>query len=412
MNRTITFDVVIIGGGPAGLFAAMNLPDGMQVAVMERNRALCRKLLVSGSGRCNFTNAIPIGEFSGRYGDHGKWLMNSLKAFDNVALRDRLSESGIESYADENGKVFPNSDDAEQIKEFLIDGCHRRSVQIFTDCHVSDIKKVEDNRFSIQTQDGEIETRAVLIACGGKSYPATGSTGDGFALAKSLGHSIVDPRPALTPAYFSPNPFESLAGVSLENLSISIRRGGKSIHKHRGDIGFTHRGVSGPGILDISRYMQPYDELVFNFADVAEEQFEKDFVQYASANGSASVKTFLRRFALPDSLLHLLAERAGANTATRMGDVSRQTRKNLCQAFCSCSASIHALGGWKTAMATCGGVTTKEVSSRSMQSSVCQGLFFAGEVLDIDGDTGGFNIQAAFSTGIAAAKGIAQYLTT
>ncbi len=410
MNQSITFDIIIIGGGPAGLFAAMNLPKGTRIAVLEKNRALCRKLLISGAGRCNFTNANPIGEFLTRYGQHGKWLSNSLKAFDNGALRGLLSGAGVESYSDENGKVFPISENAEEIKTFLIENCHRNSVQIFSDCHVVGIKKDGNNSFIVQTEDTEIASSALLIACGGKSYPSTGSSGDGYALAKSLGHSIVEPRPALTPVYFSPNPFESISGVSLQNVSISLRRNAKAIHKHRGDIGFTHRGVSGPGILDISRYMLADDELVFCFADANEEQFSNDFIQFASANGSASLKSYLRRYGLPESLQQLLTERAQTEPNARMGDVSRNTRKALAEAFCALPIKIHALGGWKTAMATCGGVSTKEVSSRTMQSSICPGLFFAGEVLDIDGDSGGFNIQAAFSTGFAAAKGIIEYV--
>lgn len=409
MNHTKNFDVIIIGGGPAGLFAAMNLPDGLKVAVLEKNRSLCRKLLISGAGRCNFTNAIPIGDFTSRYGQHGKWLSNSLKSFDNVALRTMLSCAGIDSYADDNGKVFPTSDNSEDIKAFLVGGCREKSVQIFRDCHTSGIKRTDKN-FIVQTKDTEFASCAVLISCGGKSYPSTGSSGDGYAFANTLGHKIIEPRPALTPVYFSPNPFESISGVSVQNIQISIRRAGKTIYKHRGDIGFTHQGVSGPGVLDISRYMMPEDEIVFNFAGTDEEQFAKDFIQFAASNGSSAIKSFLKKYRLPESLQLLLADRAGSGLAARSGDISKTARKALGEAFCALPMRINALGGWKTAMATSGGISTKEVSSRTMQSSVCPGLFFAGEVLDIDGDSGGFNIQAAFSTAYAAAKGILEYI--
>lgn len=399
-------DILIIGAGPAGLFAAINCKD-RKVIVLEKKVSPGKKLLISGSGRCNITHDCKLSDFFDHYGENHRFLKTALHGFTNFDLIRFLNEHGLETVVDKNGKVFPASQKASDVLQVLIDVCNKNRVEINCSQQIDEIKKTESG-FEVKTNSCVFTSRFLLFTTGGMSYPATGSTGDGYHFAKQLGHSIVPPKPSLSPVFVREYGMTSISGVSVQNKSVYLYRGEKKITEHRGDIGFTHKGLSGPGILDFSRQILTNDILKVNFVELKPDDFRNELIKASEKEGKTAIQTFLKKFDLPRSLVLLILQSVNIQPETRLAEITKIQRNQLVSAFCEFPFNVEKVGGFNMAMVTAGGVSLDEVNSKTMESKLVPGLYFAGEVLDIDGDTGGYNLQAAFSTGYLVGKRISE----
>ena len=393
----ITADVIIIGAGPAGLFAAMHC-DGRKVIVLEKNEKPGKKLLISGTGRCNITHQCKLSDFFGHYGENHRFLKPALHSFSNTDLVHFLNIHGLDTVVDKNGKVFPASQKSEDVLQLLLRECARHKVQIQCRQQVLKVAKSSEG-FVITTSGYVFSARVLVIATGGMSYPATGSSGDGYHFAKQLGHAIVPPKPSLSPVFVRNYTMASIAGVSVQDKLVYLYRGDKKLGEHRGDIGFTHKGLSGPGILDFSRNILSGDQLRINFIDDKADNFRSALIAASEKEGKTAVQTYLKKFDLPRSLLLLILKSIPVEPETRLAEITKVHRNQLVTAFCEYPFVVEKVGGFNMAMATAGGVNLGEVNPKTMESKLVPWLYFAGEVLDLDGDTGGYNLQAAFSTG-------------
>ena len=398
-------DVIVIGAGPSGLFTAVNIPGPKKIRILEKNQKAGRKLLMSGSGKCNITQSGDIGDFFSHYGDNNRFLVHALNEFTNIDLINYLKCRGINTYIDKNGKVFPKSENASDILNMLLDECRIKHIEISYNEVINRIG-FADNKFSVKTGDNLYFCSKLVIATGGKSYPTTGSSGDGYIFAKALGHNINKPKPALTPLYIKNYNFKEISGVSLENRKISLFRNNKKIKEHTGDFGFTHWGLSGPGILDFSRYIESKDIIKINFINQNPDSFRNILNETAANEGKMSVKRFLKSYELPESLIKVVLSESELDGSVHLADINKSKRNQLKELFCEYPFTIERSGDFNIAMVTAGGVSLKEISSKTMESKIVKNLYFAGEVLDIDGDTGGYNLQAAFSTGFLAGRNI------
>lgn len=399
-------DILIIGAGPAGLFAAINC-KGLKVIVLEKNVAPGKKLLISGTGRCNLTHDCKLSDFFDHYGENHRFLKTALHRFTNFDLIRFFEVHGMETVVDKNGKVFPASQKASDVLQVLTDVCNTNRVEINCNQQIEKIKKTESG-FEVITDSGVFISRSLVITTGGMSYPTTGSTGDGYHFAKLLGHSIVPPKPSLSPVFIRDYSMASISGVSVQNKTVYLYREVKKIMEHPGDIGFTHKGLSGPGILDFSRNILSNDILKVNFIEQKPDDFRNELIKSSEKEGKTAIQTYLKKYDLPRSLVLLILKSIHIEPETRLAEVTKIQRNQLVAAFCEFSFTVEKVGGFNMAMVTAGGVNLEEVNPKTMESKLVQGLYFAGEVLDIDGDTGGYNLQAAFSTGYLVGKGISE----
>jgi hypothetical protein len=407
MQMVEQYDLAVTGAGPAGLFCAIHAAaDGCRVLVLEKNAKPGVKILLAGSGQCNLTHDGDIREFVTHYGDHGKFLKPALMSFTNRDLVAFFRERGLTITTDENGKMFPETRQSEDVLAILLAECRNRSVTIRCSEPVTGISRDAES-FTIATGTAAFRARTVAITTGGASYPQCGTSGDGYRFAERLGQPVTATGPALTPLLIRPFPFASLMGISFERMRFSVWREGKKVADHTGDVLFTHLGLSGPGILDASRGIRPGDVVRLSFAGaLRREEFAADIAKRAAENPGWQVGTILAKYPVPARLNRKLLQLSGIPDDLKCAHLSAAHRAALvtnCTAF---PLTVASLGDYKIAMVTRGGVALEGVNAKTMESKIVPGLFFAGEVLDIDGDTGGYNMQAAFSTGYLAAQGI------
>lgn len=402
------YNTIIIGAGPAGLFAAQMLgQSNKKILLLERNNQAGKKLLLAGSGQCNFTHTGEMHHFIGCYGEHGKFLNKAFSLLTNKQTRAFFEEVGVTSYAMPNGKVFPKSMCSQDILAGLLLRCNRSSVTMEYNVLVKRID-LYDNVFTVESEAGErYFADHIVIATGGKSYPKTGSDGIGYELAKSLGHTIIEPKPALTYVTIQEKVFAELSGIAFEEVELVIWRDKKKVKSGKGSILFTHKGLSGPAILDYSRYIEQGDTLTVNFMyPKTYEQAKKQFADEVGRRGKEEILTFLKNQGLPKNFCQVICQISKVDEHISCARLSKENREVIVNALTQCECSVSGLGGFHVAMATSGGVKLKEVNPSTMESRKQKGLYFIGEVLDIDGNTGGYNIQAAFSTAYVCAKHI------
>ena len=362
-----------------------------------------KKLLISGTGRCNLTHDCNLSDFFDHYGENHRFLKTALHNFTNTDLIRFFADHGLKTVVDKNGKVFPASQKAADVLQVLVDVCTINKVEIECNQQVAGILKTETG-FEVKTATGLFTSRFLVITTGGMSYSATGSTGDGYHFAKQLGHSIVPPKPSLSPVFICNYGMASISGVSVQDKMIYLYRANKKINEHSGDIGFTHKGLSGPGILDFSRHILGGDILKVNFIDLKTDNFRNELIVASEKEGKTAIQTYLKKFDLPRSLVLLILQSIHIEPECRLADITKPQRIQLVAAFCEFPFVVEKVGGFNMAMVTAGGVSLDEVNTKSMESKLVPGLYFAGEVLDIDGDTGGYNLQAAFSMGYLVGK--------
>ena len=408
------YDIIIIGSGPAGLFCAINCADkpGTKILVTEKNSSPGKKFLLSGTGQCNVTHTGNISEFTRHYGKGGDFVKPALSVFTPSAMINFLNENDIPTVEKENGKIFPESMRAIDILSMLIELCENKGIDFRYESAVAETV-YENGIFTVTIDNDEKEkfhARALVIATGGESYPATGSTGDGLKFAGSFGHKIITTSPSLTPVYIRSFPFAELSGISFRNRNVSLFKNGKKTHSSSGDILFTHKGLSGPAILDMSRYISRGDVLEISLAGKRTDEMNNDFIAESRVQGKKSIKTFLKTYDIPERLITMILAQEGIDPLKNVSEINKTERIKLFKSLGEYPFIVDEAGDFTVAMATAGGVCRDEIDRRTMESKIVSGLFFAGEVIDIDGDTGGYNIQWAFSSGKTAADGIKKKL--
>jgi hypothetical protein len=401
------YDVVVIGAGPAGLFCAIHAAcSTSRVLLLEKNPDPGKKLLLSGSGQCNITHNGEMRDFLVRYGNHGKFLKPALFGFTNTDLIAFFGERGLAMVTEENGKVFPITRKSDDVLATLLVECRERGVILHGSEAVTSISRTSDG-FEITTTSMAYGSPILVIATGGASYPKSGSTGDGYRISASLGQPVTEIGPALTPLLIQNFPFASLSGMSFPHMHFSVWRAGKKIADHTGDVLFTHLGLSGPGILDASRDIRVDDEIRLSFVGTLKrEEFAADLTRRIQEARAWQIGTILAAYPIPERLNRKLLALSGIPEDLKGNHLSTEQRSRLITNCTQFPLTVTAPGGFSVAMVTCGGIALESVNSKTLESTIIPNLYFAGEVLDIDGDTGGYNLQAAFSTGFLAAQTI------
>lgn len=404
--------VVIIGGGAAGLMAAVIAGrEGAQVTLLEKMNYLGKKMGITGKGRCNVTNAAPMSEFIKNTPGNGKFLYGAYERFSNQDLLQLLNEAGLETKVERGGRVFPASDSALDVRNTFMRLLKSYGVDVHLEEGAQEII-VEDGRVAaVKTKNEIYPADAVLIATGGKSYPATGSTGDGYNLANKLGHKVTDIRPSLVPIVTEEVWVKDLMGLSLRNVELSVVAKNKVQAKMFGEMMFTHFGITGPIVLSLSHTVGKLMRkknigtigLDINLkpalsVEKLDKRIQKDFELYSKKQLINGLKDLL-----PQRLIPLVIQLADLDPHKPINQISKAERDSLVYILQHLPLTVKGLRPVEEAIVTAGGLSIKEFNPKTMESKLVPGLYGAGEVLDIDAFTGGYNLQAAFSTGYVAA---------
>ena len=395
--------MLVIGAGAAGLMAAVAaLENGDNVVILERNEKAGKKIYVSGKGRCNLTNVAEKEEFFKNIPTNPKFLYSAVNLFDSEKVRAFFEENRVPLKVERGGRVFPVSDKASDVTACLVKKITSLGGKFVYSERVLKVEK-SGEIFTVTTDKNISTDGKVLVATGGMSYPLTGSTGDGYSIARSFGHKIVDPKPALS-ALIADTP-SSLTGLSLKNVEIKVVNKGKIIYKDFGEMLFTLYGVSGPIVLSASSVINKYEgETTISIDlkpaldyDVLEKRLLRDFKD----NINKSIFNVLPLL-MPKSLVKVVLEKSGINPEKQVNSITKEERRRLVETAKKLTFKVIGLAPIDQAIVTSGGVNVKEIDPKTMESKLVHGLYFAGEVIDYDCFTGGFNIQCAFSTGYAA----------
>ncbi len=396
--------IAVIGGGPAGLMASAQAGLGGEVVLFERNEKLGKKLYITGKGRCNVTNMCSPREFLEKVVSNPRFLYGSIFAFTPENTVDLIESMGVKTKVERGNRVFPASDKASDITKALVKYAEYNGVNFVYENVLS--VSCEENGFVIATKKNEYRFDKVILACGGVSYPSTGSNGDGFNFASRLGHTIVPLAPALVPIYLSED-VTSLSGLSLKNVTVTVK-GGQKEYSQFGEMLFTGVGVSGPIVLSISSLINREDVKKLQLSVDLKPALDRETLDKRILSDFSKVKNKQLKnsldFLLPKSLIPYIIKESGINPEKPINSITRVEREKLVSLLKDLRFSIASLGEVEIGVVTAGGVSVKEVNPKTMESKICPGLYFAGEMLDIDAFTGGFNIQIALSTGYLAGQ--------
>lgn len=404
------YDVAVIGGGPAGIMASGTAArNGARVLLLEKNKSLGKKILITGKGRCNITQAdFDLKSLVAAYGQNGKFLFSALNKFGPEEVIKFFEELGLRIKVERGGRVFPESDDARDVIAVLKKFLKESKVEIKFGAEVKEIKTQNKKAECLILVNGEkITADKFVIATGGLSYRTTGSTGDGLKWAWELGHKVVEPQPALVPLKIAEPWVKDLQGLSLKNVELTAWQNNKKIGCRFGEMLFTHFGISGPIVLDISKIIiaamkDGPVKLALNLKpalsdEQLDERLQRDFKKYSNKLFKNSLDDLL-----PQKLIPVMIELSRIDPEKPVHSVMKEERKKIRELFSGLEMNVIGNMGYDLAIITSGGVDIKEIDPRTMQSKLYSNLYFAGEILDIDGPTGGYNLQAAWSTGCLA----------
>ena len=410
--------VIIIGGGAAGIMAAVSAADaGASVTIIEKNEKLGKKLYITGKGRCNITNNSDIQNLLLHVVSNPKFLYSAFSALNSQELMDFLENSGLKIQTERGNRVFPASGKSSDVIRTFKSALEKRKVKIYYNTEVQGIN-TEDGIFKsidIKYLDGSgrkgtetIKADAVIVATGGISYPSTGSTGDGYKFATDTGHSIKKTSPSLVPVNIKESFAKELQGLSLRNVELTLKDGKKVLYKEMGEMLFTHFGISGPLVLTSSCYMSGKDITGMKFIidlkpALTNQQLNERILRDFSECKNSSFKNSLGRL-LPSKLIPVIVALSGINTDKKVNSVTKQERAGLTELLKEFVMTPESLRGYNEAVITKGGIMVKEISPATMESKKVRGMYFAGEVIDVDAMTGGYNLQIAWSTGFLAGK--------
>ena len=401
------FDAIIIGAGPAGMMAALRAAERKRkVLLIERNDTPGRKLLISGKGRCNLTNSCEIEDFLEKFSESRNFLRNTFAKFFNAELISFFEDARLKLKTERGGRVFPESDRAGEVLDVLKLKLKAGKVKVLLGERVREII-IEDKKIKgVRTDSGKhfLATR-IAVTTGGLSYPGTGSMGDGYRFAEKLGHQIMPLKPALAPILIKERFIRDWQGIALKNVRLTLFSGGKKIDERFEEILFTHFGLSGPVVLDISACVYDALELTheatiaINFKPALDHQkLNARLLREFKAGPRKSIKNIFKNL-LPQGIIRGFLEYCGINGNKSASQVTAEERTRLISGLFDLRLTVKGVMPIEDGIITRGGVNTKEINPKTMESRLIQGLFFAGEVIDIDARTGGYNMQAAFSTG-------------
>ncbi len=404
-------EIVIVGGGASGLMCASVCSENKncQVTLLEKNEKLGKKLYITGKGRCNVTNLCDIQEFLQNVTTGSKFLYSAISIFPPQKTIDFFESYGTHLKVERGRRVFPKSDKASDITKTFANILIKNNVKIVTNCTVNSIQK-ENEKFVVTSSKGKFFCDKLIIATGGMSYPTTGSTGDGYAFAKSFGHNIISPKPSLVPILLK-NYNGSMAGLTLKNIqaSIILNNGMKDKNlKQFGELLFTHQGVSGPTVLTLSSYANKFDltgaKLSIDLKPALSQDELNIRLQSDISNSlKREFKTMLKDY-LPQSLIAEFVKKTNISGEKKLCEFSKMDRINIIKTFKNFEYDIFCLDKIDFAVVTSGGVDTREVNPKTMESKLVPNLFIVGETLDVDALTGGYNIQIALATGFVAGQ--------
>ncbi len=398
------YQVAVIGGGAAGMMAAhIASSRGKKVCLIEKNSQLGKKILITGKGRCNITNSAPMEDFIANTAVNASFLYSAFYTFTNDNLMEMLQSEGLELKTERGGRVFPISDKASDVRDTLLNMAKKSGVSIRS-AEVKSVSK-ENNRFKILLKDGtSITSDSCIIATGGVSYPLTGSTGDGYKFARGFGHSVVEPKASLVPLVTAEKYVSDLMGLSLKNVAISLKRNGKEIYTDFGEMLFTHFGMSGPVILSASSHIRDDKDYTISIDlkpaldfKTLDNRILRDFEENKNKDFINSLDALL-----PKKLIPLIVHLSGIDEREKVNSITKEKRHSLVNLLKNFTFTIKGKRPVSEAIITSGGINVKEIDSSTMESKLTEGLYFAGEVIDVDAYTGGFNLQIAFSTGYLA----------
>ena len=406
-------DIVVIGGGAAGCMAALTAAaQGAQVLLLERNPKLGRKLYITGKGRCNLTNRSSVQECLANIPHNGKFLMSALSLFPPEEVMAFFEGLGVPLKTERGNRVFPNSDKAADVIDALLRALRKGGVQIRQD-RAEALVLEGDTVTAVKGESGErYNCKAVILATGGISYPATGSTGDGYRMARMIGHTIQPPRGSLVPLEAAD--CAPMQGLSLRNVALTVKNGkNKILFQEQGELLFTHFGLSGPLVLSASAHMRDFETERYTLhldlkPALDEETLDRRLVRELTEGANRDLRHVLETLE-PKALIPLLLKRAELEGTEKANGVTKVQRRKLLNILKDLTFPVSGPRPVAEAIVTAGGVTVKEVSPKDMSSKLCKGLYLAGEILDVDAYTGGFNLQIAWATGRAAGLGAAAY---
>lgn len=401
--------MIIVGGGAAGMIAAIFAEkNGNDVLLLEKNEKLGKKIYITGKGRCNLTNDVSAREFFDFVVNNPKFLYGAINAFPPQAVKDFFEENGLRLKTERGNRVFPASDKASDVTKTLEKVMRETGVSVRLDTEVKAIITKDGKVTAVKTDKGTEYCDSVVVCTGGMSYPLTGSTGDGYVFAKAAGHTIVKPRASLVGIELKDNDIYDLQGLSLKNVSIKAVSDGKTVYEDFGEMLFTHYGISGPIVLSCSCLLNELDlknvKLVLDLKPALDEKtLDNRLIREIDSAKGKEIKTVARSLA-PSSLVPFILKRAKIHPDKKCGELTREERRKLVSVFKNVELWPRELRPLSEAIITAGGVNVKEINPKTMESKIITGLFFAGEVLDVDCFTGGFNLQTAFATGFIAGK--------
>lgn len=411
--------VIVVGGGPAGMMAAISSAEnGNDVVILEKMQSLGRKLLITGKGRCNITSSLDIDEFIKNTPGNGMFLYSVYKQFTNQDIIELLREEGLEVKEERGNRIFPVTDKSIDVLKCFTKRIKKLNIKVEYETKVEEIL-VEDNKVIGVIANGKtIKTDKVILATGGKSYSLTGSTGDGYELVKKIGHTITEIKPSLVPLEsYNKEMCKNMQGLSLRNVKIQFKdiEKNKIIYEDFGEMLFTHFGVSGPTILSSSAHLVRYNNIEEKLKNkkiilkidfkpaLSEKKLDERILRDFNKQKNKEFKNSLVDL-LPNKLIQTIVEKSNINPSKKVNEITKEERKNLVKLLKNFKLEISEFRPVEEAIITSGGINIKEINPKTMESKIIEGLYFAGEIIDVDSYTGGFNLQIAYSTGYVAGQ--------